>query len=100
MSLSGRELSGKDAEALLGRAHITVNKNMVPGDTRSPFVTSGLRLGTPAATTRGFGIAEIERVADWTCDVLDAGDDAAVIEGVREQVLALCRRHPVYTAGA
>ena len=100
LSLIGRELSGKDAEALLGRAHITVNKNMVPGDERSPFVTSGLRLGTPAATTRGFGLSEIKQVAHWICDVLDAGDDAAVIERVREQVLALCRRHPVYATGA
>ncbi len=99
LSLIGRELSGKDAESLLGRAHITLNKNMVPGDTRTPFVTSGLRLGTPAATTRGFGIAEIEQVADWVCDVLDAGDNAAVIEALRLQVIELCRLHPVYTDG-
>ena len=89
-------LSGRDAETALGRAHITVNKNMVPNDPRSPFVTSGLRIGTPAMTTRGMGEAEALEVAQRICDVLDHPDDAAVIGRVRESVIALCRRFPVY----
>ena len=90
------DLSGRDAEAALGRAHITVNKNMVPDDPRSPFVTSGLRIGTPAMTTRGMGEPEAVEVAQRICDVLDHPDDPKVIEGVRESVIALCRRFPVY----
>ena len=89
-------LSGRDAEAALGRAHVTVNKNMVPDDPRSPFVTSGLRIGTPAMTTRGMGEPEAVEVAQRICDVLDHPDDPKVIEGVRESVIALCRRFPVY----
>ena len=90
------ELSGRDAEAALGRAHITVNKNMVPNDSRSPFVTSGLRIGTPAMTTRGMGAPEAVEVGQRICDVLDHPDDAAVIERVRDAVVSLCRRFPVY----
>ena len=90
------ELSGRDAEAALGRAHITVNKNMVPNDPRSPFVTSGLRIGTPAMTTRGMGGPEAIEVAQRICDVLDHPEDAAVIGRVRDAVVSLCRRFPVY----
>ncbi|MFC0676927.1 serine hydroxymethyltransferase [Lysobacter korlensis] len=96
VDMIGREVSGKDAEAALGRAHITVNKNSVPNDPRSPFVTSGLRLGTPAVTTRGYGEAECVDLANWIADVLDAPNDDAVIERVRGQVEAQCRRFPVY----
>src|SRR5690348_2130993 len=96
LSLVGRNITGKDADAALGRANITVNKNAVPNDPRPPMVTSGLRLGTPASTTRGFKEAEIEQVADFIAQILDAEGSAAVIERVRPQVLELCRRFPVY----
>ncbi len=89
-------LTGRDAEAALGRARITVNKNMVPGDPRSPFVTSGLRVGTPAITTRGMGREEAVEVAQRLCDVLDRPHDEAALAEVREAVAALCRRFPVY----
>ncbi|MGM0534477.1 MAG: serine hydroxymethyltransferase [Pseudomonadota bacterium] len=100
LSLVKQGLTGKDADAALGRAHITVNKNAVPGDPQSPFVTSGLRLGTPAVTTRGFGEAECRELAGWICDILDvmaAGDDTAAIEeDVKAKVEAVCARLPVY----
>jgi glycine hydroxymethyltransferase len=96
LSLVGREITGKDADAALGRAHITVNKNAVPNDPRPPMIASGLRLGTPASTTRGFREAEITQVADWIADVLDAGGADEVVTRVREQVTTLCRRFPVY----
>ena len=101
IDLSTKPYTGKDADAALGDAHITANKNSVPNDPRSPFVTSGLRIGTPAVTTRGFGVAECEQLAGWLCDVLDAleaGDGAlaGVRDRVRGQVVELCRRHPVY----
>jgi len=96
LSLVGRELTGKDAEAALGLAHITVNKNAVPNDPRSPFVTSGLRLGTPAITTRGYGVSDASELAHWIADVLDAPTDTVVIERVRNAVTAQCRRLPVY----
>jgi glycine hydroxymethyltransferase len=96
LDLIGREYTGKDADAALGRAHITVNKNAVPNDPRPPFVTSGLRIGTPAITTRGFGEAESRQVGGWIADVLDAMGDESAVGRVREQVLAICRRHPVY----
>jgi glycine hydroxymethyltransferase len=96
LSLIGKELTGKDAEAALGRAHITVNKNAVPNDPRSPFVTSGLRIGTPAITTRGYGVEDARALAGWIADVLDAPTDEAVIARVREAVTAQCRRYPVY----
>jgi glycine hydroxymethyltransferase len=96
LSLVGREITGKDADAALGRAHITVNKNAVPNDPRPPMIASGLRLGTPASTTRGFREAEITQVANWIADVLDASGAEAVVARVREEVTALCRRFPVY----
>ncbi len=96
LSLIKQDITGKDADAALGRAHITVNKNAVPNDPRSPFVTSGLRIGTPAITTRGFGEAECRDLAGWICDILDNLEDEAVNTRVREQVEALCARFPVY----
>ncbi|MCB0325695.1 MAG: serine hydroxymethyltransferase, partial [Bdellovibrionales bacterium] len=96
IDLIGRDVTGKDAEAALGDAHITVNKNAVPNDPRSPFVTSGLRIGTPAVTTRGYGTAECTELANWIADVLDAPADADVITAVREKVTAQCRAFPVY----
>jgi len=101
IDLSAKPYTGKDAEAALSAAYITANKNSVPNDPRSPFVTSGLRIGTPAVTTRGFGVAQCEQLAGWMCDVLDAqeagGDAPATVrDRVREQVVDLCRRHPVY----
>lgn len=96
LSLLGRDITGKDADAALGRANITVNKNTVPNDPRSPFVTSGLRLGTPAITTRGFGIEETRDITNWICDVLEDISDDVMIQRVRGQVLELCQRFPVY----
>lgn len=96
IDLIGRDVTGKDAEAALGKAHITVNKNAVPNDPRSPFVTSGLRIGTPAVTTRGYTEADCTELAHWICDVLDAPNDEAVLARVREAVTAQCRRLPVY----
>jgi glycine hydroxymethyltransferase len=96
LSLVGREITGKDADAALGRAHITVNKNAVPNDPRPPMIASGLRLGTPASTTRGFREAEITQVANWIADVLDANGSDAVVARVRDEVAELCRRFPVY----
>jgi len=100
LDLIGRPFSGKDADAALGESHITVNKNAVPNDPRPPFVTSGLRIGTPAITTRGFGLEESRHVGDLMADVLDAMGDAAARRRVREAVLALCRRFPVYAPRA
>jgi glycine hydroxymethyltransferase len=96
ISLADRNITGKDADAALGQAYITVNKNAVPNDPRPPMVTSGLRIGTPAATTRGFKEPEVQLVADLIVKVLDAEGAPAVIEGVRTQVLELCGRFPVY----
>ena len=98
IDLSDKNITGKDADAALGAAHITVNKNAVPNDPRPPMVTSGIRIGTPAATTRGFKEAEVREVADLIADVLDAEGAAATIEQVRAKVTALCRRFPVYQA--
>ena len=89
-------LTGKDVDAWLGAANITVNKNAVPNDPQSPFVTSGIRVGTPAITTRGFGLDEARTLAGWMCDVIDARGDAAAIDAVRTKVLDLCGRFPVY----
>ena len=97
LSLIKQDITGKDADAALGRAHITVNKNAVPNDPRSPFVTSGLRIGTPAVTTRGFGEADCRDLAGWICDILDNMGDESVIERVRGQVQGICSRLPVYT---
>ena len=96
IDLIGREVSGKDAEAALGKAHITVNKNAVPNDPRSPFVTSGLRIGTPAITTRGYKEPDCVALANWLCDVLDAPNDDRVIAGVRGNVTLQCQQFPVY----
>jgi glycine hydroxymethyltransferase len=96
MSLADRNITGKDADAALGQAYITVNKNAVPNDPRPPMVTSGLRIGTPAATTRGFREPEVEQVADLIVQVLDAAGAPAVVASVRTQVLELCGRFPVY----
>jgi len=95
VSLIPKGLTGKEADAALGRAHITVNKNSVPNDPQSPFVTSGIRVGTPAITTRGFGEAECREVATLMCDVLDKLGDASVEKAVAEKVVALCHRFPV-----
>ncbi|HBG29510.1 serine hydroxymethyltransferase [Candidatus Macondimonas diazotrophica] len=98
VDLIGRELTGKDAEAALGAANITINKNAVPGDPRSPFVTSGIRLGTPAITTRGFGVEETRTLGRWIAEVLDHPNDDAVLNRIKGEVLAICRRFPVYGA--
>ena len=89
-------LTGKDVDAWLGAANITVNKNAVPNDPQSPFVTSGIRVGTPAMTTRGFGTDEARDLAGWMCDVIDARGESSVIDSVRTKVLELCARYPVY----
>ena len=102
LDLIAKDVTGKDAEAVLGQAHITVNKNAVPDDPRSPFVTSGLRIGSPAATTRGFGEAEMRQVAGWIADLVDTmaeqGNVDAAVSKVRAEVSALCARFPVYKA--
>jgi glycine hydroxymethyltransferase len=104
VSLIRQGITGKDADAALGRAHITVNKNTVPNDPQSPFVTSGLRIGTPAVTTRGFDAEECSELADWICDILDelaAGKDTASIEAeVQAKVTDVCAQHPVYAESA
>lgn len=96
VSLIRQGLTGKDADAALGRAHITVNKNSVPNDPQSPFVTSGLRIGTPAVTTRGFKVTQCIELAGWICDILDNLGDADVEANVASQVAALCADFPVY----
>lgn len=100
VSLINKEITGKEAEAALGLANITVNKNTVPNEPRSPFVTSGLRIGTPAVTTRGFKEAEVAQVAGWVCDILDQVHDAAKIEQIKNQAEKLCQRFPVYSKEA
>ena len=96
MDLRSKGLTGKDCEQALGQANITVNKNAVPDDPQSPFVTSGIRLGTPAVTTRGFGSDEVEILTNWICDiVLDLGN-ADKINSIKNQVVEMCNRFPVY----
>ena len=97
LDLIGRDITGKDADAALGRAHITVNKNAVPNDPRSPFVTSGLRIGTPASTTRGFKEAEVTEVANWIADILDENGSEAAVNRTRAKVEEICRKFPVYS---
>jgi glycine hydroxymethyltransferase len=97
LDLSDKAMTGKDADAALGQAHITVNKNAVPNDPRPPTVTSGLRIGSPASTTRGFKEAEMVQVAGWIADIIDAEGAPEVVARVRGEVAALCRRFPVYT---
>lgn len=96
VDFTDRELTGKEADAALGKANITVNKNAVPNDKRSPFITSGIRVGTPAMTRRGFTEADAKELAGWMCDVLDKPNDDAVIAATREKVLAICKKYPVY----
>jgi glycine hydroxymethyltransferase len=96
VSFISQGLTGKDVDAWLGAANITVNKNAVPNDPQSPFVTSGIRIGTPAMTTRGCGLDEARDLAGWMCDLIDARGDAGMIEAVRAKVLDLCARFPVY----
>ncbi len=98
VSLIEAGITGKAADASLGRAYITVNKNSVPNDPQSPFVTSGLRLGTPAITTRGFGVDETRQLTGWIADILDDVENEEIIDRVRGQVLDLCQRFPVYGA--
>ncbi|MFN4148071.1 MAG: serine hydroxymethyltransferase [Rhodocyclaceae bacterium] len=98
VDLRAKNITGKEAEAALGRAHITVNKNAIPNDPQKPFVTSGIRIGTPAMTTRGFTEIEAEQVANLIADVLDAPNDETVIDRVRSEVAALCSKFPVYGA--
>lgn len=97
LSLIKQDITGKEADAWLGQAHITVNKNAVPNDPRSPFVTSGIRIGTPAVTTRGFGETEVRDLAGWIADILDSKGDESVISAVAQKVAAVCAKHPVYT---
>ena len=96
VDLIARGVTGKAVDAALGRAHITVNKNAVPNDPQSPFVTSGIRIGTPAVTTRGFTEADCVTLADWICDVVDDLENDAVINRVRDNVSEICKRYPVY----
>ncbi|WGL16099.1 serine hydroxymethyltransferase [Microbulbifer bruguierae] len=99
VDLIGKEYTGKDADEALGNANITVNKNAVPNDPRSPFITSGLRVGTPAITTRGFGVEETKQLTNWICDILDAlekGNADATIAEVKVKVLEICAKFPVY----
>jgi glycine hydroxymethyltransferase len=96
LDLSDKSMNGKEADAALGQAHITVNKNAVPNDPRPPAVTSGIRIGSPASTTRGFRETEMTQVAGWIADIIDNGGAPAVIERVRGEVAALCKRFPVY----
>lgn len=97
VNLVGKGITGRDAEAALGEAHITVNKNAVPNDPQKPSISSGLRFGTPAVTTRGFGVAECQQLAQWSCDVLDDLADVSTRQRVRQKVLQLCRDFPVYS---
>ena len=96
LDLIDKDITGKDADAALGKAHITVNKNSVPNDPRSPFVTSGLRLGTPAITRRGFGVEETKQLTAWICDILDDINNENVIADVQAKVKEICSRFPVY----
>ncbi len=96
LDLIDKNITGKDADAALGRAHMTVNKNAVPNDPRPPMVTSGLRIGTPAVTTRGFKEPEVERLSNWIADVLDHMGEESAVERARQKVVEICRQFPVY----
>jgi glycine hydroxymethyltransferase len=96
IDLSDREISGKEGEHALGRASITVNKNTVPGEKRSPFVTSGIRVGTPAMTTRGMGVAESRQIADHIVDVLENPNDEVLLSRIHGEIHDMCGRYPVY----
>ena len=97
VSFISQGLTGKDVDAALGSAHITVNKNTVPNDPQSPFITSGIRVGTPAATTRGFGESECSDLANWMCDICDDIENESVVDNVRSKVEKLCAKFPVYS---
>ena len=97
VDLINKGMTGKEADAALGAANITVNKNSVPNDPQSPFVTSGLRIGTPAITTRGFKEDDAIALAGWICDVLDDISNQSVIDSVKQKVLEICKRLPVYS---
>jgi len=96
VDMIGKDVSGKQAEEALGKAHITVNKNTIPNDPQKPFVTSGIRIGTPAMTTRGFREIEAEHLANLIADVLDAPHDEAVLARVAKEAQAMCAKYPVY----
>jgi len=96
LDLIDKDVTGKDADAALGRAHITVNKNAVPNDPRPPSISSGLRIGTPAITTRGFKETEARQLSNWIADVLDHMGDESTLERTRAEVVKICRRFPVY----
>jgi glycine hydroxymethyltransferase len=96
LDLIDKNITGKDADAALGRAHITVNKNAVPNDPRPPAISSGLRIGTPAVTTRGFKAPEVRQLSHWIADVLDCMGDESVVQRVQAEAVAICRRFPVY----
>jgi glycine hydroxymethyltransferase len=96
LDLRAKKITGKAAEALLGRAHMTVNKNAIPNDPEKPFVTSGIRIGAPAMTTRGFDVDAARRIAHLMADVLDAPDDETTVARVAGEVTAVCGRFPVY----
>jgi len=97
VDLIAKKITGKDLDAALGRANITVNKNAVPNDPQSPFVTSGIRVGTPAATSRGFRESEAKMVANWICDIIDNMGNESVVENIKKKVLDLCKAFPVYS---
>ena len=99
VSFISQELTGKDVDAWLGEANITINKNAVPNDPQSPFVTSGIRVGTPAVTTRGFNEMDCRELASWMCDIIDSKGDEEVIERVKREAAILCQKHPVYQPG-
>ena len=99
VSLISKGITGKDLDAALDRANITVNKNAVPNDPQSPFVTSGIRIGTPSITTRGFGKAEASQVASWICDIIDNMGDEALVDKIKGEVKGLCRQFPMYESG-
>ena len=98
VDLRAKNITGKEAEAALGRAHITVNKNSIPNDPQKPMVTSGIRIGSPAMTTRGFTEIEAEEIAHLIADVLEAPNDETVLARVRQEVAVLCKKFPVYGA--
>ena len=96
VDLRSKEITGKELEKALGDVNITVNKNAVPDDPRSPFVTSGIRLGTPAVTTRGFKEEEIKRVSNWICDVIENHEDQSMMNKIKTDVVELTSKYPVY----
>ena len=96
LSLVDKEVTGQDADKALGQANITVNKNAVPNDPRPPFVTSGIRIGSPAVTRRGFGEQEVTQLTGWMCDILEDIENQALIASIKDKVVELCKRYPVY----